>query len=299
MSWWAWVLIGWSVLAGVIAVPIGLAMREADRRERATASPPARIQPVTAPSVPVVVRVPRRRIPVPPLGLLLAGTGLALEALGFVLRATGADRTGTARLLSMDAPLSAPRMFVTALFLVAALAAFAGAVQNPARRTWWVAVGLIAVTIAEIKGGGSVHARALEILGVAEHPGIALAGSAVILAAVLGSLFWVARAERRDRRRVLVAIAFYGFASGGLSAVSTVVFQALGGASVWFAAATFVEESAEALGAVAVLMAVLIGVAPRLVLPADWALRRTADATTVDAPGVVQGWASGARDRRV
>jgi hypothetical protein len=33
------------------------------------------------------------------------------------------------------------------------------------------------------------------------------------------------------------------------------------------------------------LVAVLVGVAPRLVLPADWALRRTEDAHTLDAAG--------------
>jgi hypothetical protein len=46
--------------------------------------------------------------------------------------------------------------------------------------------------------------------------------------------------------------------------------------------ATFLEESGEALAGVAVLVAVLVGVAPRLVLPADWALRRTADAHTIE-----------------
>ena len=48
--------------------------------------------------------------------------------------------------------------------------------------------------------------------------------------------------------------------------------------------ATFLEESGEALAGVAFLMAVLVGVAPRLVLPAAWALRRTADAQTLDVP---------------
>jgi len=298
MSWWVWILIGWSVLAVVVAGPIGLAMREADRRERAAAAQPAVPRPVVAPSSPLQVRTPRRRIPVPPLGLLLAGTGLALETLGFVLRATGEDRTGTARLLSMDAPMSAPRMFITALFLIAALAAFVGAARATARRTWWLAVGLVAVLVAEVKGGGTVHVEVLRALGVSDHPAIALAGSALIVVGVIGSLFYVARTERRDRRRVLLAVAFYGLAAGGLSSVSTAVAQALGSGSLWAAASTYVEESAESVGAVAVLVAVLVGVAPRLVLPADWALRRTADAETVDAPGVVQGWAADLRTQR-
>jgi hypothetical protein len=294
MSWWLWILIGWTVVAAAVAVPLGLAMREAERRERVRPVLPAVAPPV--PSVtPTGVHAARRRLPAPPLALLLAGTGLALETVGFVLRAVGDDRTGNARLLSMDAPMSVPRMFVAALFLVAALAAFAGAVQATDRRTWWIAIGVVAALVAEVKGGGTVHVRALEALGVTDHPVIAFAGSAVIVGAVLASLFWVARTERRDRRRVLLAVAFYGLAAGGLSSVSTAVAQAFGSTSVWAAASTYVEESAEVVGAVAVLVAVLVGVAPRLVLPADWALRRTADAQTVDAPGVVQGWATDAR----
>jgi hypothetical protein len=294
MSLWGWVLIGWALLAIVAAVPLGLAMREADRRDRRRRLAPASV-PVTGPPPPIAVAVRRRRIPVPPVGILLATTGVALEALGFVLRSTGADRTGSARLLSMDAPLSVPRMFITALFLVAALAAFAGAARATVRRPWWVAVGLVALVVAEVKGGGTVHVRVLEALGVADHPGLAFAGSALVLAVVLSGLWWVTRTERRDRRRVLLAITFYGAAATGLSALSTVVATASGATSSWTAAATFVEESAEVLGGVAVLLAVLVGVAPRLVLPADWALRRTADAETVDAPGAVPGLAHGHR----
>ena len=289
MAWWGWVLVGWTALAVVVSVPLGLAMREADRRERAHANA---LRPKPAAPVPVALPAagPRRRIPVPPLGLVLGGAGLALEAVGFALRTTGADRVGTARLLSMDAPLSAPRMFVAALFLLAALAAFVAAARATVRRTWWAAVGLVALTAAEVKGGGTVHVEVLEALGVADHPVAAAVGSGVVLAVVLASLWFLTRTERRDRRRVLLAFAVYGAAAGGLSAVSTVAAQSFGAASTWAAAATFVEESAEVLGAVAVLLAVLVGVAPRLVLPADWALRRTADAETVDAPGVVQGW---------
>ena len=54
--------------------------------------------------------------------------------------------------------------------------------------------------------------------------------------------------------------------------------------SQWVTTATFIEESGEALAAVAFLMAVLAGVAPRLVLPASWALRREGDAQTLDLP---------------
>jgi hypothetical protein len=289
MSSWLWILIGWSVLAAVVVGPLGLALRETERRDPSRAAQPAATRPLLAPSAPVDVDAPRRRIPVPPLGLLLGVTGLALETLGFALRVAGDDRTGSVRLLSMDAPMSVPRLFITALFLVAAFAALAGAAQAPSRRTWWLTIAATAAVVSYVKGGGTVHVRVLEALGVADHPAMALAGSALVVAAVLASLFYVARTERRDRRRVLLAVAFYGLAAGGLSSVSTAVAQALGGNSLAAAAATYVEEGAEVVGAVAVLVAVLVGVAPRMVLPADWALRRTADAETIDAPVVVRG----------
>jgi hypothetical protein len=92
-------------------------------------------------------------------------------------------------------------------------------------------------------------------------------------------LAFVSRAERRDRRRVLSALGLYAVASVGLSTVSAVVDGR------WAAMATFVEESGEALAGVAVLVAVLVGVAPRLVLPSSW-LRRSDDALSLEAPAV-------------
>ena len=57
--------------------------------------------------------------------------------------------------------------------------------------------------------------------------------------------------------------------------------------------ATFVEEAGEALAGVAFLVAVLVGVAPRLVLPPDWALRRADDALSLEvapqSPGLAHG----------
>ena len=44
---------------------------------------------------------------------------------------------------------------------------------------------------------------------------------------------------------------------------------------------------------VAVLVAVLVGVAPRLVLPASWVLRREGDAETLAVPGAVRDRVSG------
>lgn len=60
---------------------------------------------------------------------------------------------------------------------------------------------------------------------------------------------------------MLGTLGLYAGASVGLSAVSTVV------PSGWAVTATYLEESGEALAAVAFLMGVLVGVAPRLVLP--------------------------------
>jgi hypothetical protein len=95
--------------------------------------------------------------------------------------------------------------------------------------------------------------------------------------AVVAALLLLSRSERRDRRRVIVVLAMYAGASVGLSAVSGAMpIAALA------AAATFVEETGEALAGVGFLLAVLAGVAPRLVLPAAWRLRRTADAYTLE-----------------
>jgi hypothetical protein len=282
MAWWGWALIGWTGLALVLAPLLGLALREADRRERRSLGlgSAAAGRPVRS-----------RRIPVPPLALALLLTGVVLEAVGFVVRASGHEH-GAARLWSMDLPLSVPRMYVAALFLVAALAALAGAVRGTGRRPWWAAVALVAAVIAEVKAGGSVHSEALAALGLGDRPLVAAAVSAAVVGIVLAALWWLSRDERRDRRRMLIALGLYAVASVGLSGVSSLVAQA-GGSLYWRSAATFVEETGEAFGAVAVLVAVLVGVAPRLVLPADWLLRRQADAETIDAPAALPHGPSG------
>ena len=64
----------------------------------------------------------------------------------------------------MDAPLSLPRMFVTTLFAVAALAAVVAGGRIPGRRTWWTTVGVVAAGIAAVKSGGTVHVRAIRAL---------------------------------------------------------------------------------------------------------------------------------------
>jgi len=272
MPWWGWALIGWTGLALVVAPLLGLALREADRRERRS---------LGLSSAPVERAVRRRRIPVPPMAVGLLLTGVVLEAVGFVVRTSGHERT--ARLWSMDAPLAVPRMFVAALFALSALAALAGAVRGTGRRPWWTAVGVVTLLIAEVKAGGTVHVRALEAAGLGGRPLLALTASAAAAGVVLAALWWLSRTERRDRRRMLIALGLYAAAAVGLSGVTSLIGQA-GATPYWLAAATFVEETGEAFGAVAVLTAVLVGVAPRLVLPADWVLRRQADAVTLDAP---------------
>ncbi|MGY1844789.1 hypothetical protein ACI79Y_14860 [Modestobacter sp. SYSU DS0875] len=281
MPWWGWALIGWVGLSVVLAPLIGIALREADRREREWVG--ADVASLTGDRRPArAARVRRRRIPLPPVSAALLLTGLTLEAVGFVVRTSGNER-GAGRLWSMDLPLAVPRMFVAALFAAAALAALLGAARATGRRPWWLAVGLIAAVIAQVKAGGTVHVRALETVGVNDRPLLATVGSVAVVGAVLVALWLLSRNERRDRRRVLTALAIYAVAAAGLSGVSALVDQA-GASAFWVAAATFVEESGEVLGGVAVLTAVLVGVAPRLVLPAAWVLRRRADAETVDAP---------------
>jgi hypothetical protein len=284
MPWWGWALIGWTGLALVLAPLLGLALREADRRERLSLD----LGPEPA------ARSARRRIPVPPLALGLLLTGVVLEAVGFVIRASGNEH-GAARLWAMDLPLAVPRMYVAGLFLVAALAAAVGAMRGTGRRPWWAAVAVVAAVIAEVKAGGTLHSDALAALGVGGHPLVAAAISAAVVGIVLAALWWLSRDERRDRRRMLIALGLYAVAAVGLSGVSSLVAQA-GGSLYWRAAATFVEETGEAFGAVAVLVAVLVGVAPRLVLPADWLLRRQADAETIDAPGALPHRSTGRTD---
>jgi hypothetical protein len=210
----------------------------------------------------------------------LAAVGVALEFVGFLTRVTGAPPV-VARPLAMDALFSVPRLFVTALFVAAAVAAARGARRLPGRRTWWTAVAAIAAGIAAVKFSGDLHHRFFRTVGGHDHPVRALLVSAVLAGAVLGWLGWLSRHERRDRRRVLWGLGLYAGAAVGLSSVSAAAGRS------WALGATLVEESGEVLAAVAFLVAVLAGVAPRLVLPADWPLRRATDAHTPDRlPGV-------------
>jgi hypothetical protein len=286
---WLWVLGGllaWMAVAVVVGMVIGRGIHQADLRA-AGAPDPATLLVTTAHEA-RVVRQRRRAIPLPPIGVVLFGVAVALEAAGYIGRLSGASGP-TADLLSMDAPWSLPRLFVAALFAAAAITAVAGAGSIPGRRTWWLAVGLVAGGIAAVKAGSTVHSDVLTVLvdGVGSTGALVVSAGAAL--AVLAGLAFLSRTERRDRRRMLGVLALYAAASVGLSAVSSAVANALGPASNWAAAATFVEESGEALAGVSFLIAVLVGVAPRLVLPADWALRRSADAHTLELPEQLPG----------
>src|SRR3954468_11933570 len=108
LVWWVWVLgvLGvWSVVATALGLLIGRAIRLADRR-----SPGTGVALTTADLPASFVAVPsvrRRAIPLPPVGIALAATGVALETVGYVSRLDG----DPSRLLSMDAPFSLPRMY--------------------------------------------------------------------------------------------------------------------------------------------------------------------------------------------
>lgn len=288
-----WILGGltvWLVVGLLFALVVGKGIRLADERSPATGVtrtlttadlPAAMTAPASVHAATPRAAVRRRPIPLPPIGVALAATAVALETTGFVLRLNGA--TGpTAQLLSMDAPFSIPRLFVASLFAGAAVVALAGARVQPGRRAWWTAVALVAVAIAAVKAGSTVHAEAVRALADRVGSTGALVLSAALAVAVVATLWSLSRHERRDRRRVLSALSFYAVAAVGLSALTGVVAGAAGRASTWTTTAAFLEESGEALAGVTFVLAVLVGVAPALVLPGTWALRRRADAQSLE-----------------
>ncbi len=288
--WLPWVLTGlalWLVVGLASGVVLGRAVRLADRRAPGTGHdvlttadlPPSMVHPRTG------AVAPRRRVPFPPVAVALAAAAVTLEGVGYAVALTGA-RGPVAGLLSMDAPFSLPRLYIAGLFAAAAVAALVGGAQLAGRRTWWTAVAVVAGGAAAVKAGSTVHADAFGAASSVLTTAGAVLVSAAIAGAVLGGLRITSRGDRRDRRRVLRSLGLYAGASVGLSGVSSVVGGAYGGASRWAVMATFVEETGEALTAAAFLVAVLVGVAPRLVLPAGWLLRRADDARTLDVPQV-------------
>ena len=280
---WLWMaggLVVWLVLATLLGVVIGRGIQLADRGT--AASYPTLVTadlPSSAPA-PAVRRTRRHTVPLPPVGVALAGLAVGLMATGYALRLAGV--TGPAgQLFSMDAPSSLPSLYVTALFGAAALVAVAGAATT--RRSWWLAVGLVAAGIAVVKAGSTVHVEGMRALAYVVGERGAVVVSVLAAATVVSVLWLLSRAERRDRRRVLGTLTGYAVAAVGLSALATVA------PGSWAVTVTFVGEAGEALAGVAFLMAALLGVAPRLVLPADWALRRTADADSLEVADVLPG----------
>lgn len=287
--WWLWVLgglIAWFVVGAGVALLLGRVISVADRRSATTAVEPRAATVPAALRAPAVAGAPaarRLQIPLPPFAIGLVAIAVALETAGYVIRLTG-GRGQVAQLLSMDAPFSVPRMYVAALFGATALAAVAGAGTMPGRRTWWLAVGAVTGVVCAVKAGSTFHAVAVTKLSAAVTlPGAVLI-STVVAAAVVAGLWYLSRTDQRDRRRVLTALALYAGASVGLSAASSALANAYGSAASWTLAATYLEETGEALAAVTMLVAVLAGVAPRVILPAAWALRRTADEHTLQVP---------------
>ena len=183
----------------------------------------------------------------------------------------------------MELPFSAPRLYIAGLFAVAAVLAGLGAGRMPGRRTWWSAIAVVTAGIAAVKAGSEVHKALLLALDGYAHPVRALALTAPVAALGLASLWWLSRHDRRDRRRVLTALGLYGAASIGLSTLTSLVEGRLGHGHPLTVVATYLEECGEVLAATAVLVAVLVGLTPRLVLPAGRVLRREADRHTLDA----------------
>ncbi len=285
-------LLAWLVVALGIGVVVGRAMRLADERSGTAGSDVLLIGNVVAGAAPApAARERRRGIPLPPIGIALAGLGVALETAGYLARLQGSHLTA----ISMDAPLSVPRLYVATLFAFATVVALAGASLRPGRRAWWIGVGVVGGGIATVKAGGTLHARALAALAAAVGTAAAQVISVLVALAVIGALWYLSRTERRDRRRVLGSLGGYAVAAVGLSAISNVVGAAFGDASTWTATATFLEEAGEALGGVAFLVAVLAGVVPQAVLPAGWPLRRAADAETADLAQQLRPGSSAAR----
>ena len=258
--WWHWVvgvLVVWLVVAIALALLIGRGIRLADRRSPGTgvaltADLPAS-SPTAAPSADARSRCPRSASP--------GRDAVALETCGFVLRRNGSPvRPPTC--CRWTPPSLCRACSWPLLFAAAAFAAVVAAGRMPGRRTWWLAVAVVAGGIASVKAGGTVHADAIGALNDALGARAAVLLSVLAAAVVVAGLWSFTRTERRDRRRVLGTLGFYAVASVGLSAVSAAV------PGSWAVTATFVEESGEALAGVAFLMAVLVGVAPR------WCCRR-------------------------
>ncbi|NYJ05869.1 hypothetical protein [Petropleomorpha daqingensis] len=210
----------------------------------------------------------------PPVAAVLAAVAAALETVGLGVRLFDV-RGALGHLLSMDLPGSLPRLFVASVLAAAAVVAALGAWLRPGRRVWWSAVAASAVGLAAAKAAGDLHVRLVHLFGTGEQAWRGAVVLGIVTAAGLVFLWRLSGNDRRDRRRIVTLLAGYAVAAVGLSLVSTYARITAGPVSAAFA--TFVEESGEALTAAGLLVAVLIGVLPRLVLPAGDVLRRRDD----------------------
>jgi hypothetical protein len=294
--WWLWIvggIVAWLIVGGALATVIGRSIRLADERsglEHVASSAVGRRTASGTVYAAARPRIRRRALPLPRLAIGLLAATVGVQTVGLVLQSTGA--TGTAaELLALSGPASLPRLLVASLLAVAAGMALAGAARLRERRAWWSGVALVAGMIAAVKFSNPTSVVDYERLSSAVGPtGAALLG-VLAVAVVAGGLWLTSRSDRRDRRRVLGALGLYAAAALGMAGASTLV----GGQRQGALALTYVEEAGQAVGSVALLVAVLAGVAPRLVLPAEWALRRAADAHTLEVADPRAGRA-GVRD---
>ncbi|MGY1716378.1 hypothetical protein ACI78R_18090 [Geodermatophilus sp. SYSU D01106] len=254
----------WILLAVVLGVVVGKGIRLADR--------PSDLSGRRRVSVGVGSAAAQAgaRAVLSPLGIGLALVVIVLHAAAFVSDLGGAAGP-SADVLSTDAARPLPRLFAAGLLAAAALAAVAGAARNRLRRAWWLTVGLVAAGAVAVQLGGPA------VVADATSPSRVLVIGTLVAVGTLALLALVSRGERRDRRRVLAAVALYALAHGGWSVAAAV------GSGVWATSAASVAASVSGLAAVAVLLTVLVGVAPGLVLPAA-RLRRDDDALSLETP---------------
>jgi len=181
---------------------------------------------------------------VPPVAAALAAIAAVLETAGLAVRLFGSGGR-LADLLAMDGAGSVARGFVTGVLVAAAVGSVLVAPARPAARAWWGTAAVTCAVLAVAKAGGLLHARALPV-------------AVPLLAAGLLVVWRFCRKGRQDCGRVLALLAAHAAVAVGLSAVSLYA-RATGGA-VSAAFAVFVESSAEALTAVAAVVAVLAAV---------------------------------------
>jgi hypothetical protein len=211
---------------------------------------------------------------VPPVAAVLAAVAAVLETVGLGVWLFDV-RGALGQLLSMDLPGSLPRLFVAGVLGAAALVAALGARLRRGRRVWWSAVAGIAGGLAVAKAAGDLHVRLIHLFGSGPQAWRGAVALGIAAAAGLVFLWRLSGDDRRDRRRIVTLLAGYAVAAVGLSLVST--YARITGGPVAAAFATFVEESGEALTAAGLLVAVLLGVLPRLTAPAGTPLRRRDD----------------------